>query len=312
MTAVAREGRDDLPVFIHRELDDYGLNCVEFRVYGRIARRAGESGRHFESAAKMAAEFEVSLSTIRRALKVLVLCRLVHKEVQPGKPTVYRLLPKREWAGRETVAAAREIALHRDSEGVSPQTGVGVSPEVGVEGPRCVTRERGGVSPEVGVGVSPEITEGTPSEGTPPKVHTHTARERDGESADAGVRVGRSRHSYELRKAYAAEKGLGSGWLELSRDGRYDDSEQLLEWLEARRLAREEGVQPVKPKNLMSFTEAVRHVDSVLSVNVATDREGLISALNADDSVKNLLRLRYLAPAARDPAVVPVMQGLKQ
>lgn len=52
------------------------------------------------------------------------------------------------------------------------------------------------------------------------KEHTHTARAKP---ADAGVCVGKSRFSFEQRKAHAAKNGLGDGWLTNSRDGRYDE-----------------------------------------------------------------------------------------
>jgi hypothetical protein len=40
---IAFEDGRNLPIFIHSELDDLGLDPYEFRVYARIARRAGSS-----------------------------------------------------------------------------------------------------------------------------------------------------------------------------------------------------------------------------------------------------------------------------
>ena len=239
-----QEGRDDFPIFIHSELDDYGLTCVEFRVYGRIARRANGGGRHLESAPHMAAEFGVSEATIRRALKLLVLCNLVSKEVRPGKSTVYRLLPKREWAPRETVDASRERVLYRETESkppLSPQTGVVLSPEMGVvEGSR-VTRDGGGVSPQTGVVLSPETDEGSPSEGTPPKVlpvtHTHESsglRVRDGATGRVCVPDGVTMYSAEQWREYALAHPVSVKlpeqfvWSKRVREGQLDEA--MREW----------------------------------------------------------------------------------
>lgn len=134
-----KDGREDRPVFIHSELDDYGLSCVEFRVYARLARRSG-SGAAFESVPKMAADFEVKDRTIQRALRVLTRCRLITETPRPGKPTLYTLTPRSAWLPKAQLKAIRDEVTNKQggdtraggaeqSVGVTPETGVGVTPE---------------------------------------------------------------------------------------------------------------------------------------------------------------------------------------
>jgi hypothetical protein len=98
--------RTDAPIFIHSELDDYGLTAIEFRVYARLARRAGGGGA-FESVPSMAEEFEVSEKTVRRALRVLVACQLVGEQVRPGFSTIFTLLPRSEWLPKSDLKGVR-------------------------------------------------------------------------------------------------------------------------------------------------------------------------------------------------------------
>jgi hypothetical protein len=145
-----RDGRDDKPVFIHSELDDYGLSCVEFRVYGRLARRAG-SGSAFESVARMAEEFEVSDRTVQRAIRVLVNCRLISETPRPGKTTLYTLNARNLWLPKEQLKAIRAaVACTAEAGGDTTEGG-----------------QIQGVTPETGVGVTPQRDEGTPNEGSP-------------------------------------------------------------------------------------------------------------------------------------------------
>jgi hypothetical protein len=157
-----RDRRDDFPVFIHSELDDYGLNNVEFRVYSRLARRAGQSGRHSESVPNMAREFDVSVRTIQYALKILTACRLITRHARPGKTDEYSMNPRAVWQSKSLLISTR--AQLKPSGATTEGTPSGATRDGGATG------DRGVVQPEHGVVVQPEIDEGTPSEGTPKKV----------------------------------------------------------------------------------------------------------------------------------------------
>jgi DNA-binding MarR family transcriptional regulator len=91
------DGRGDRLVFIHSILDDYGLTPVEFRVYGRLARRAGAEGAR-EAVRNMAAGCRVSERSVQLALKFLELAGLIQRCERPGRPTVYKLLPPANWS----------------------------------------------------------------------------------------------------------------------------------------------------------------------------------------------------------------------
>jgi hypothetical protein len=106
-TVQARDGRDDMPVFIHSELDDYGLSPIEFRIYGRLARRAGK-GEAKESVPKMAEGCKVSERSVQLALRLLELAGLTEAEEHTGHTTVYRLLPRSRWADPAQLDELRE------------------------------------------------------------------------------------------------------------------------------------------------------------------------------------------------------------
>lgn len=84
------------PIFIDRELDDFGLDPYQFRIYARIARRAGEKGA-YESIKNMATGCQMSEGKVKSSLKVLIECGLVTKESCNGGTSIYRLTDKPEW-----------------------------------------------------------------------------------------------------------------------------------------------------------------------------------------------------------------------
>lgn len=151
-----KDNRDDLPIFIHSELDDYGLSNAEFRVYGRLARRAGSKGVAKESVPKMAADFMVSDRTVRRCLVVLKHCRLIAERVRPGRPTEYTLNPRRVWADKKELPSIREMVLRTTPDTTAP------SPHVTPD-----TRDGGVPSVMSRPPRTPQTDEGTPVEGTP-------------------------------------------------------------------------------------------------------------------------------------------------
>lgn len=60
-----------LGMFVHSDVDDAGLTVYEFRLWGRLCRRAGDNGRVFEGVKKMAAGCGMSEKQARRALHTL-------------------------------------------------------------------------------------------------------------------------------------------------------------------------------------------------------------------------------------------------
>lgn len=152
--AEIKDSREDLPIFIHSALDDYGLSAIEFRVYARLARRCGR-GSAFESVPNMAKDFEVADRTIQRSLKVLVKANLISETIRPGKPTLYILNPQKVWHSQKRLKAIREEVFNKRVTGDTTTGGD--------------MRDGGVVTPQHRVVVTPQTDEGTPSEGTPIK-----------------------------------------------------------------------------------------------------------------------------------------------
>lgn len=98
-------------IFLHAELDDYGLTAAEFRLYAHMARRAG-SGEARSSIPTMAAHCKIAEKCVRRDLKVLIALNLIGViQKRAGKPTIYGLLHKNQWASPEKVEELREKAI---------------------------------------------------------------------------------------------------------------------------------------------------------------------------------------------------------
>lgn len=155
----SKDRRNDLPIFIHSELDDYGLTALEFRVYARLARRAGQHGKHSESIPNMATEFDYSVRSVQRAVKLLLLCKLITRHSRPGRTDQYSLNPRSAWLSRE-----KSIEIRNQIFGRSGDTREGGSGDIRDSGDM---REGGSGDTREGGVVTPGIDEGTPSEGTP-------------------------------------------------------------------------------------------------------------------------------------------------
>lgn len=111
-SASVSDGRDDLPIFIHRELDDLGLDPFEFRVYARLARRADGKGGAYESIANMAKACGMGTTRVRQCLRQLEARKLITREDRTGETTVYQLTPKGAWqTPTPRVAPTPDVAL---------------------------------------------------------------------------------------------------------------------------------------------------------------------------------------------------------
>lgn len=83
----------ELGLFVKSEIDDYGLDPYEFRIYARIVRRAGR-GDAWESIPNMAKACMMSESRVRLALQLLEAAGLIESHERCGYSTVRRLTPK--------------------------------------------------------------------------------------------------------------------------------------------------------------------------------------------------------------------------
>ena len=74
MNAAVKE-KSKCCLFVRREIDDYGLDPYEFRIYARITRRAG-NGEAWESLTNMASACCIALSRARKTLRLLNLAEI--------------------------------------------------------------------------------------------------------------------------------------------------------------------------------------------------------------------------------------------
>ena len=106
MTPAFLDDRDDLPVFIHSELDDMQIGCEAFRVYCHLVRRVGRNDTAFPSYRSIgnccfASDFPNSEVTRRKhafnAMKELIARGLVTSEKRVNASNIYRLTPRKYW-----------------------------------------------------------------------------------------------------------------------------------------------------------------------------------------------------------------------
>ncbi|MCC5610480.1 helix-turn-helix domain-containing protein [Nostoc sp. CHAB 5834] len=85
--------------FIPAWLDDYGLNPPEFRVYAHIARRAGKTGKCWESVVNIAKACRLCRNLTLKALQSLTeKYRFLIRNKREGETYEYSLAPQSEWA----------------------------------------------------------------------------------------------------------------------------------------------------------------------------------------------------------------------
>lgn len=90
-------------VYFDVELDDANLNPYEFRIYSRIARRAG-GGDHYcsESLSSMASGCQMSTRSVIRAIQELAKRRMIRRVAKQGEVSRYALLDKKYWIASDS------------------------------------------------------------------------------------------------------------------------------------------------------------------------------------------------------------------
>ncbi len=124
MTHSGTKNELELCLFVKSEIDDYGLDPYEFRLYARIARRAGR-GEAWESIPRMARACQMSLARARKALQLLEAAGLIESVVRPGYSTLHRLTPKHKWVHPEQLEVIRQSLTPTKSDTpIKSETGV--------------------------------------------------------------------------------------------------------------------------------------------------------------------------------------------
>lgn len=97
-----RDDRNIGIIFIHSELDDYGLDPFEFRIYCHIARRVGSPKKGqdkgcWESIVNIAKRCKMNDKTVRKALAFLEDRRLITVTQRPGHTSLMTLNDTEDW-----------------------------------------------------------------------------------------------------------------------------------------------------------------------------------------------------------------------
>lgn len=95
------------PINVNSQLDDYGLDPYEFRVYSHVARRAGKFEVCFAKVDNMAAVCKMSPRKIRYTLKFLCEAGLLLQEDRK-RTNNYRLAPIEHWADKQDLGDIRQ------------------------------------------------------------------------------------------------------------------------------------------------------------------------------------------------------------
>lgn len=152
-----------IPMFVRSDLDDYGLDPYEFRIYGRIARRAGPEKEAWESIPKMARGCQMSESRARKALQLLEAARLIESVERPGHTTIRLLTPRQNWVAPEELEIIRASLIRTKS--ITPSKS-----DSGSKTDTPVQSETGVVSDLSPLPVSEVIGESNPLKGNPIKI----------------------------------------------------------------------------------------------------------------------------------------------
>ena len=133
-----QDDRDDLPVFIHSELDDLPLSSEGFRVYCHLVRRCGRSGQAWSSYQSIGdkcfgVDYPNSKTTRRnhaiKAMKEIEEMQLISVERRKTEnkrenlTNIYRLNPKRKWK-RERGSSGGELGSSGGEPKGTPPEGI--------------------------------------------------------------------------------------------------------------------------------------------------------------------------------------------
>lgn len=195
MTAAAKE-KSELSLFVRREIDDYGLDPYEFRIYARITRRAG-NGDAWESLTNMASACCMSVGRARKALSLLKLAKLVESIERPGYSTLYRLTPQHKWVERDRLQELRGFINIRAK---SPTP---IRCDRGTRNDSPIASGSTPLSEVTPLPLSKVIGEGIPSEDISLKVLPQSPLTPQGEKRGAGEEVKSNRQVLELSQQLA-------------------------------------------------------------------------------------------------------------
>jgi len=163
MTTLRQDRSEFNVLFVHSELDDYGLDANEFRIYAHLARRANGKNRAWPGMTSMSIACRMNRHTVLRVIFCLECYGLIKIIKKQGATNQYVLTPPSEWKQPKLTSAPEGTGAPIDTSAY-PDTGASFDPSV----------KRGtGVVPLLELPpVSKEALKGNPIEGNPLKDNT--------------------------------------------------------------------------------------------------------------------------------------------
>lgn len=264
---VTKKERRQNPVFLRREVDEYGFTPIEFRILHRVQRREDEVKGCYESVPSMARGVGVSEKTATRVLMVLSEARVIKEEDREGWTTVRRINPLSAWVNKELLPEIRMRIYPTKKDRCTTDTRDG-----GITSTTGVTRDCGPRTPrsvvlrtlETVVPRTPETHEGIPVQSSPievnptkeiPRTQTNGSSGNEGSAIEPVVCVPIQFDLNEIRRTYAKAHRARSfpfkegtiknpdGWLVTAVDGRYDELLVLPWWREQQELEQRRVVE---------------------------------------------------------------------
>ena len=111
MNQTIEDSRSPLPL-VRSDLDEYGLDAYEFRIYAHVVRRTGGNlnGKCFATQKKIADICKMSVRKVQYAMKTLCEAGLLQKEERKGRTDIYRLTLTSAWRSKEELKGIRQKA----------------------------------------------------------------------------------------------------------------------------------------------------------------------------------------------------------
>lgn len=98
---------------VHSDLDEYGLDPYEFRVYAHIVRRTGGklTGTCFAKLSSVAEVTGMSVRKVQYSLRVLLEAGLIEKDTRRGRTDIYYISPMSNWVSQDKIKEIRERVI---------------------------------------------------------------------------------------------------------------------------------------------------------------------------------------------------------
>jgi hypothetical protein len=134
-------------LFVHSDIDDFGLSPAEFRVYAHIARRAGQSSC-WPGIDSIATTCRLHTETVVKAIKALEVNGLLEVIRKTGVSNVYRLTKRSQWKEQPPLAIfdhpEKRERTPRKSANATPRKSANESTSIEVHPTKVIHTPSGG------------------------------------------------------------------------------------------------------------------------------------------------------------------------